>query len=413
MHHKMPTLTRRLRHSTALRIGLAAVALVLATAANAQLPKVTDSPPLTDEYRLTPRSSDPDQTAYVVRFPSAVGTAIEENNTVYLEVREPRDTPRPMPVVLILHYWGATDLDVELRLAKALTTRGIAAAILTLPYHLQRTPKGMVSGEYALRPDTRFLVETMTQSVFDVKRAVDWLRSRNEFDEAKIALAGTSLGAVIGSLAFAAEPRIAAAAFMLGGVDLAHLIWSSSVTISTRNGLRAQGYTEERLREEVAQVEPMNYATPDRKADVLIVGARFDEVVPREATEKMIRAFGEPKTIWLDTGHYGGALVERRLFGTVASFFEAKFSGNGFELPSAIRAPTLRVGVHYNGEDELTVALGIDLFRAKNGSFFVSAMATPEGPSLYGGMTVSKGLTVGLVLLPRKVTWGALWSIVL
>lgn len=387
--------------------------LIMAASASPQLPAVTESPPHTTDFSERVMPSDPDRTVLLLRFSSPVHTAVNENNTAEAHITIPRDAARPMPVVVLLHYWGATDFQVEERLARDLAARGIASAMLVLPYHMRRSPQNVVSGKYAIRPDVDFLKETITQAVMDVKRLIDYLTSKSDFNPNAIGLTGISLGAVVGSLIYAVEPRITAAALLLGGVDIAHLIWHSSVTIETRNGFRRQGYTEDRLREALASVEPMNYANSEKGSRLLVVGAKYDEVVPTEDTRKLIDAFGQPIVLWLDSGHYGGAIVERRLYRNVAEFFLAKFFNTEYNPPPTIRTPTLRVGVHYNPEFELTVGIGLDLWRSRDGKTIVNAMITTEGPALFGGQTVTKGLMAGIVLTPKGPVWGLFWSVIL
>ncbi|HZH99423.1 MAG TPA: hypothetical protein VEX38_10670, partial [Fimbriimonadaceae bacterium] len=90
---------------------------------------------------------------YSVSFPSAIASERIENNTVPLVILVPENAQTPLPVVVVLHYWGAGDLRVERGLAYELNRRGIAAVIPTLPYHLGRTPSGFRSGELSIQPD--------------------------------------------------------------------------------------------------------------------------------------------------------------------------------------------------------------------------------------------------------------------
>ncbi|MFX9638786.1 hypothetical protein ABTO85_20010, partial [Acinetobacter baumannii] len=78
----------------------------------------------------------------------------------------------PVPVVVLLHYWGAPDTKVEDEIAQLLARRGIAAVAMPLPYHLGRSPMGRRSGELAIVPDPRSLNQTMTQAVLDVQRTI-------------------------------------------------------------------------------------------------------------------------------------------------------------------------------------------------------------------------------------------------
>ena len=180
--------------------------------------------------------------SYVARFPSSFGTKYRENDIVQLHIQLPVDKERP-PIVLILHYWGAPSLKVEKSLALELNQRGIGAAIMTLPYHLTRTPKGAVSGSMAIQADPEKLKATMTQSVMDVRRSLDFIQTRTECGPI-LGIYGTSLGAIVSSLAYAVDDRLNNAAFLLGGIELGKLVWKSSLLVPIKDELRSKGFNE-------------------------------------------------------------------------------------------------------------------------------------------------------------------------
>jgi hypothetical protein len=206
-----------------------------------------------------------------IAFPSPIVTEDESNNTVYARVRLPKNRQGPVPVVIVLHYLGAVDLKVESSLAEELSRKGVASVMLTLPYHLARRPPGQSSAEYVLRPDIPFLIRTVRQTVLDIRRAIDWIEVRPEFRTDRIAISGTSLGAVIASLAYSVDSRITTASFSLGGVDLAHILWRSTRTVLLRDALRRRGYTEARLREELESIEPSNRLRKEDGRPVLVI----------------------------------------------------------------------------------------------------------------------------------------------
>jgi dienelactone hydrolase len=343
-----------------------------------------------------------------------VSTGYVENDTVRLRVFTPTDSFGPVPIVVLLHYWGATDTSLERSAARRLAEAGIASVIVPLPYHLDRTPPGVSSGSMAVRPDVDALINTMVQSVLDVRRAVDWIETRPEFRHDQIGITGTSLGALVTALSFAVEPRFAAASFMLGGVDVAHIIWHSSRVVSQREELRRQGFTEDRLREALAPIEPMNYLQPTDKRPSFVIAAKYDTVIPPADAEKLLTRLGNVKTTWLDTGHYGGALVQAKLVTTVSRFFSQTFRGTDFNAPDSLYAPTIRWGIGLNDETGLQVMAGIDVWRLKaNGETFASVMITPRGGQGFLGQTVSKNFAIGIAVTRKRTTVGMLWSIVL
>jgi dienelactone hydrolase len=351
---------------------------------------------------------------YSVSYTSSITTGIENNDAVRLRVVMPTDTFGPVPVVVLLHYWGARDVSLERTIARRLAGSGIASVIVPLPYHLDRTPPGMFSGEMAIEPDMVKLQNTMWQGVQDVRRAVDWIESRTEFDKTKIGIAGTSLGALVSALAFAVEPRFAASCYLLGGADIAHILWHSSRVVSQREELRRQGYTEGRVRQELAGIEPLNYLVKTDMRPAYVIAAKFDTVVPPSDAEKLIGALGNVQSTWLDTGHYGGALVQNKLVRAVSGFFGQTFRGPGFSAPDSLYAPTIRWGINLNDETGLQVMAGLDVWRLKaNGETFAAVMVTPRGGAGFIGHTVSKNFSIGITVLRKRTTLGALWSIVL
>lgn len=386
----------------------------LGSTARGQLPSVHDIPPETQDYVETPRSSGPDQIASILRFPSPISTKVQENNTVEAEIYLPRDVRSRVPCVILLHFWGATDLAIVQSLARQLNRNGIGAAVMVLPYHLRRSPPGVRSGELALQADVNHLRESMTQAVLDVKRLYAWLSRHPAIDGSKIGVAGISLGGVVASLCFGVDDRLSSGAFVLAGGDLAHLIWNSSVTLEARLDFRRQGVTEDDLRRELADVEPLEHVRQAAGENVLIIAAKFDEVVPPEDTKKLAEAYPSSRVVTLDSGHYGAVFAENRIHRTVADFFRSEFFGAPYTPPSSLRTPTIRVGVHYDPETDVTLGVGIDLFRMKRQpSPFVAGLLTPRGPILYGGVEISNGLSVGVAATTERATWGILWSIVL
>jgi dienelactone hydrolase len=380
----------------------------------AQEPQVAQPPPRIefDPWRETGRSEF--FTEYSVSFPSAFVTNFDENDTVRLRVFVPTDAFGPVPVVVLLHYWGATDTSLERSAARRLAEAGIASVIMPLPYHLDRTPVGHVSGQMAVEADVTKLKATMVQSVWDVRRTVDWIDTRQEFRRDQVGISGTSLGALVGTLAFAIEPRFSASGYMLGGVDIAHIIWHSSRVVEQREELRRQGFTEERLREALAEIEPLTYLKKSDMRPTFAIAAKYDTVIPPADADKLINALGNVKATWLDTGHYGGALVQAKLVNTMSRFFAQTFRGIDFNAPDSLYAPTIRWGLGVNDETGLQVMAGVDVWRLKaNGETFASVMITPRGAQGFLGQTVSKNFALGISVTRKRTTLGVLWSIVL
>ncbi len=394
-----------------------AAALAALAVAFAQAPALLTPPPIAfAPWRKVER---PDTTIaeYVEEFPSAYVSGIVENDTVPLRVLLPADAKGPVPVVLITHYWGASDLRAERALGEDLVGRGIAAAILTLPYHLSRTPPGRRSGELAITPDVPKLRLTIVQSVLDVRRSLDFLDSRPEFTKTPRGISGTSLGALVASLGYGVDARLTHAAFVLGGADFAGILWNSSLTRNQRGVLRGKGYDETRLRNELKDVEPLTYLPRETPGTTLLVSAKYDTVVPGGNSEALARALGDPLRLQIDTGHYGGIFVQRKILGEVSRFFGTEMMGQAYTPPRRIVAPTLRLGAIADYPNGFDLAAGLDIWRINDrADLFSTLMITVRGPQIFVGRSIAPGLSLGAFGSFRgrsKISIGAFWSAVL
>jgi dienelactone hydrolase len=357
---------------------------MLALAGFGQEPDIRQAPPPINFEPWKLVTSDERTEEYSASFPSPVQTPYFTNNIIPVQVLLPKRRQGPIPVVLILHYWGAIDLRVERNIGAQLNSHGIGAVVIALPYHLSRTPQGSRSGALAIAPDPAKLKATMLQCVLDVRRTYDWMETRPEFDKSRFGIVGTSLGGIVAALVSGLENRISAASYVLGGVDLAHVLWHSSRVVTEREELRGKGYTEEKLRTELAPIEPQTYLKELRPPKSFVVVARYDTVVPPESGEKLIAVLSNPAVLRLETGHYGGFFVQKRVHHEVAQFFANSFAGQSYAPPERISAPTVRIGVSLYPERGLQVSAGLDVWRGDAaGNYFANVQLAPRGAQFF------------------------------
>lgn len=359
------------------------------------------------------QGSNGEQIEYVASFPSAFRSGIKENDNVQLRIFLPELGPEKPPMVLVLHYWGASNLRLERALALDLNRRGIGAAVLSLPYHLSRAPKGTSSGELAIQPDPQKLVATMSQAVMDVRRSLDFIESRKECGPI-LGIHGTSLGAIVSSLAYANDPRLKNAVFLLGGIDLSKIIFESSRVQPIREALRKKGLSEVSLREALSIVEPANYLPKKEPGRTLVIRAAFDTVIPSECTDELIAKLPDSQVLEIDTGHYGGVFVQGRLLRASADFFDAINRNRPFTVPKKVIAPTIRLGFIATTPSDFNIAAGVDLIKFdSSGTRYASILVTPRSPVLWVGTSIATSVTFGVAASNRSVGVGFFWSTVL
>jgi len=265
----------------------------------------------------------------------------------------------------------------------------------------------------AIQSDPEKLKATMTQSVMDARRCVDFLESHLECGRL-LGIHGTSLGAIVASLVYAVDDRVSNATFLLGGIELGKIIWNSSLMTPIRDELRAKGYNENRLSAALESIEPAFRLRADKPGRTYVIRAKYDTVVPPECTDALIRALPASKILEIDSGHYGGVFVQEKLLREVANFFEAVKQDKDYTPPLKIVTPTIRVGVTFEAPSEFNIAAGFDLLKFdKKGKTYASFLLTPKNPVLWIGSDVVNGLNAGVGISNRRIGFGLFWSIVL
>ena len=370
-------------------------------------------PPVTFEDWRFVRGDDQTQ-EFAMAFPSPLPSGDPTNDRVTLRVVLPTDRPGPHQVIVLLHYLGAGDDRFERRAAARLARRGFASVLVALPYHLERTPPGRRSGELAVVPDVPRIRLTLAQAILDVRRTMDWVQTRPEFQSKQVGLAGVSLGAIVAAGVAGTDPRAHPCAFLLGGIEVAHLLWNSSRVAAQRDTLRRQGWTEDRAAETLADVEPLSYLRPDPNRISLVVQARFDTVVPKLCTQSLITALGNADVVTLDTGHFGGVFAEGPVLNEVGDFFTAAFRGQRRTGPTKLPAPTLRLAIQGAVGRGLDVGIGFDLWRSNaRRDVFVPLLLTPRGLRLSPSVNVGGGFSLGASIDRSGVAPCFTWSVVL
>ncbi len=89
--------------------------------------------------------------------------------------------------------------------------------------------------------------------------------------------------------------------------------------------LAASG-TKETFLELLGSIDPVTYAenVRGRNVKMLMLNARYDEIIPRQCTEALWRAFGEPEIVWWDAGHISAGRFMFDGLARVTEFFQAE-----------------------------------------------------------------------------------------
>ena len=257
-------------------------------------------PAKTFAWQMTCIDAQAAYSVHLLTFPSPYESPCACNNTVYAEYFQPC-LKEKFPAVVVLHIAGG-DFELPRFIASQLASNGIGALFVQMAYYGCRRPPD--------NPRLRMLSEdvdltrtAVIQTVMDIRRAGLWLNLRPEVDAERIGIVGPSLGAMVGSLVAGVDPRFTRGAFVVGGGDLARMIWESTLTAGAKKKMVAKGMTFEALQQKVKEVDPLTYAKNINPRGVLMVNARRDSVVPSDCTLKLWEAMGKPQILWYDTDH--------------------------------------------------------------------------------------------------------------
>lgn len=208
---------------------------------------------------------------------------------------------RPKGTVLALHGFtmGHPRIDRIVMMAADWFAHGLDVALLTLPYHGARAPRGTrFSGQRFAAPNPAQLNEAMRQAVHDTALVANWLRAETQ---APVGLLGLSLGGYVTALTAGLTDALDFAIPIIPPVDLADLAWRSFVS-QGRLGARPP-FTRDEHRAAYRVHCPLVYPLRLPKERVMIVAGRGDRIVPPDHPHTLWKHWGEPRIHWFSGSH--------------------------------------------------------------------------------------------------------------
>jgi cephalosporin-C deacetylase-like acetyl esterase len=202
----------------------------------------------------------------------------------------PKNMDKPTPVIILLH--GAGDRKTVDYIAygnQFFTKKGYAVFRIDISKHGDR-----IEDKYKLSfsGKTRYWSrEIITQTVFDLRRAVDFIETRNELDASKIGFLGISLGGITGTVFCGVEKRVKVPVIVLAGGQL-----------NLRYGKKALGSD---AKDYTSIIEPKNFVKQIAPRPLLMINAENDEIIPPIMSKLLYQEAKKPKNIiWYPAKHH-------------------------------------------------------------------------------------------------------------
>lgn len=241
-------------------------------------------------------------------------TRFRENNTLTVKHYKPKYPAESAVIVLPQRGSG---YDFAQLISLYLASNGINAYELVIPLRDSRLPKGITSITQ-LPLDLDDLNTIVDQAVAEVRGLIDLL------PYTKIGICGVSLGAIYSSIVYGVDDRVTSACLILGGGDLAGMIFESEDRFvkTFRSYVIQNAISKEDLRKKLAGIEPCNYTSSKKAKNLLMINAKFDKEVPEKYGLLLKEAWGDPELYLVKAGHLSAVKEIRVLLPMVLNHYK-------------------------------------------------------------------------------------------
>jgi len=196
----------------------------------------------------------------------------------------------PFPIVILMHGLGdRKTVDYVEAGNKYLLNAGYAVLRLDISNHGDRFKYDY---DFDLTAGYRYWTrDLISQTVFDLRRAVDFIHTRDELNHERIGYFGISLGGIIGTIFCSVEERVKVPVIVLAGGNLNLMFGMDAFSDDTKDYLSI--------------IDPINFVNMISPRPLLMINASNDDVVPPVTSKLLFKAAKEPREIiWYPTKHH-------------------------------------------------------------------------------------------------------------
>ncbi len=201
----------------------------------------------------------------------------------------PENGKAPFPTIILMHGLGdRKTVDYIEAGNQYLLDAGYAVLRLDISNHGDRLKYDY---NFDLTTGYRYWSrDIISQTVFDLRRAVDFIQTRDELDQDRIGYFGISLGGIIGTIFCSVENRIKVPVIVLAGGNLNLMFKSRALSSETKSYLSI--------------IDPINFVKMISPRPLLMINAENDEVIPPFTSKLLYKKAKNPKEIiWYPTKH--------------------------------------------------------------------------------------------------------------
>lgn len=201
----------------------------------------------------------------------------------------PKSSSKPLPTIILMHGLGDHKaVDYVAYGNELFLKNGYAVLRIDISAHGDRE-KDFYDFDLT-GPNKYWTRNIVSQTVFDLRRAIDLIETKPELDPGKIGYYGISLGGIIGSIFCSVDDRVKVPVLALAGGQLNLLYGKQAATKEVKDFLGI--------------IEPLNFIADISPRPLLMLNAKNDEIVPPIMSKLLYRkAKKEKEIIWYDAKH--------------------------------------------------------------------------------------------------------------
>ncbi|GAA5221272.1 alpha/beta hydrolase [Membranihabitans marinus] len=233
---------------------------------------------------IADRKSDSDMKTYDITFESVHQQTVTATLTMPNE-----EVNKPWPVIIFMHGLGDhKEADYMEYGNQFFIDHQYAVLRVDIANHGDRETKDF---DFSLTDGYRYWTrDVMSQTVFDLQRAVDFIESQANLDSDRIGYFGISLGGMIGTIFSAIEKRIKVPVITLAGGKMHFMFGAKGLTPAVKAYFSV--------------IDPINFVADISPRPLLMVNASNDEIVPPITSKFLYKKAKQPKEIiWYPNKH--------------------------------------------------------------------------------------------------------------
>ena len=268
-------------------------------------------------------------------FASNITTSSAGNNVAHGRIFRVKGAWQTKPLVILVHGWNAElhYLYILPRVARALNRRGFNAALVELPYHLQRRPARDAPVRDFISDDLPSMLMATRQSLADIDALVRWARAQGC---PSVAVWGFSLGAWLAGLYVCQSSLASHAVLTTPIINLSQAIQDLSFCHPIRTAIAGRSF----------DLSPLNLTAQRPKIppdSICVCQCDYDQFVPCASYDQLFASWGNPGHLRLPQSHIS-VLLSRAATTAAIDWFSSKMkpltaaSARGLRAAPAARA---------------------------------------------------------------------------